>query len=1196
MVPPQDQTRHAMTGFFLSIYRYFARHRTLAVLLLCLTVLLAAGGMRRIRLQEDIAVFLPDGREDARLNAAYRHMVSANRMVVSISLADSAGADADLLVQAADDLAARLQRSEAAQHLTRIRTEVDMEQTRQMAGFVLQHLPIYLTDADYETLAQYTDREHMAETLENTKRLLTSPAGAALRPIRLQDPLGWGDRVLAELQSFRLNDAYRLYDDHLFTQDLQSAVLVLESRYPASETARNAALIDAIGQAAEACCDTFAHRIRIVPAGAAYIARGNASRIRQDSLYSMLLALMIIIALLFYYFRHGRYILLILIPIGFGFIAALGLIGMVSPDFSVIAIGIGAVMFGIAVNYPLHFLSHRNAGYDIEQSLQDVTEPLTTGNITTIGAFLSLLALSAPAMHHFGMFAAFGLFGTILCVLIWLPHWTHRLPASHSTPFAALADWHPERQRGIMAAVCLLTVVLYFAGRHVGLNPDMQQINYMEPEQRQQMERMLQLTQGANHVTCFVADGATLEEALTHYETVQARLDDTLTAPDFLGARAGIGRFLPSQQLQAERIARWQAFWADRREAFLASFEETCLAVGFRPEAFRSFTESVAATPVPQAAETLEPIYSGLAADYIASDSLRTMVFTMIGTPDARAAEAEAWLDGLSPHAFAFDAGTVTRRMVRALSEDFDTVLLLCGGLVFICLLLVFGSLELSLTAFLPLVIAWIWILGIMAFCGMEFNIVTIMLATFIFGMGDDYTIFMIEGMMYEYTYQRSMMRTYKSTVILSALIMLAGIGALVVARHPAMQQLGRLTFIGMTSVVLMAYIVPTCCYRWLTVKKGAVRRVPVTLRNYGLTVVSFIVFFIGAAWLNLVGFWLLGLRRKTDRRRMKFHEHLCNISRFIIRHIPSAPASLPDTDAMSFDRPTVIIANHQSHLDLMAVLALTPRIVVVTNRWAWRSPFYGTIIRYADFCPIDDVLADDLHDMEAMIRRGYSVMLFPEGTRTADGKIGRFHQGAFYLARKFHLEIRPLLLHGFHEVLPKYDLLLRPGHLTVRWLQALPDDPAASCRDMAHAYRRLYEKELSRTAAHCEDAVWFMPQVRDHYLYKPAFIVRTVRRFLRTARPAAGIMDGLPHEGRLLVHDAVYGAGGLWTALLRQTAQVDVCIPDAAQYDVAVHCHYLPPNLHFIPAPEAGSRYDAEVRCKPGMPPEIILSSESHA
>lgn len=1182
-----------MTRCFLALYRFLRQRRLLRAGLLLLLAAAAVAGAARIRFQEDIAVFLPDGASSAQLRDAYRHISSSNKIVLNIALTDTLSADGtDLLVEAADDLAARLQQAETARHFSGMQYTADAGQMLSFTGVITDHLPCYLTDSDYVRISRTLQPDIMRERLETLRTLLTSPAGGVLKNVLLQDPLGWASPVWSDLQSFRLNDAFRLYDDHFFTADLRRAVILLDGRYPASETAHGAAMIAAIDDAITACQDTFGGRIRITPFGAAHIAQSNAGQIRKDSLYSILTAVMLIIGLLLCYFRRGTWLLLVMLPIAFGFLAALGITGWISPDFSSIAMGIGAIMLGIAVNYPLHYLSHRKEGYDTETSLGDVTAPLTTGNITTIGAFLSLLFVSAPAMRNFGLFAAAGLFGTILCVLVFLPHWSERCRPVAARPFARLAEWEPEHHRGVLLCILLVTCLLYTASRHVTLNPDLQQINYMTEEQRALAGDMLQQTQGSSHLTYLVSAGNNLEEALVHFETVQQHLDDGSDSLAFMEGVSGLGRMLPSQARQAERIAIWNAYWQERRDAFKAGFTAACADAGFRPEAFRTFLEIIDKPYAPEKPEAFGEIYKTLASNYITQDERGAMVFTMLHTPDREAAAAEAWGNAVEAHSFAFDAGTLTRRMVRVLSEDFDTVLFLCSGIVLLCLLLAFASLELALTAFIPLWVGWIWILGIMGVTGLEFNIVNIILATFIFGMGDDYTIFMIEGMMHEYTYGRKMMHTYKSTVLLSALIMLAGIGSLVVARHPAMKSLGQVTLIGMTAVVAAACLIPPVIYRWLTVKKGRFRKVPLTLRNYLYTVFAFTAFFIGAAWLNLAGCVLTLTIRNKKARRKKFHRMLCGICRFVIRNVPGTSLDFPEIPPDTFKEPAVIVANHQSHLDLMAVLALSPDMVVITNQWAWHSPFYGTILRFADFLPAEELNDSHMQSLEALMQDGYSVMIFPEGTRTDDGRTGRFHQGAFQLARHCHVRIIPVMLHGFHEVLPKEDLLLRPGHLTVRVLPAMVFQEDETCLALARRCRQTVNAALQETADHVQHAAWYRQQVLDHYLYKPAGAVRTVRRFLRHGGDA---LDRLPESGRCFVRDDVFGACGLWAALLRPKASVDVLCADPAQADIAVHCHYLPENLHFITETPDTAAYDCTVRCTSGTGP-VILQSASHA
>jgi hypothetical protein len=166
------------------------------------------------------------------------------------------------------------------------------------------------------------------------------------------------------------------------------------------------------------------------------------------------------------------------------------------------------------------------------------------------------------------------------------------------------------------------------------------------------------------------------------------------------------------------------------------------------------------------------------------------------------------------------------------LSDDFNYIGWACGLIVFFFLWFSLGSIELAMLSFLPMALSWVWILGMMSLLGIQFNVVNVILATFIFGQGDDYTIFITEGCQYEYAYRRKMLSSYKSSIIISALIMFVGIGALIIAKHPALQSLAKVTIVGMFSVVLMAYLFPPLIFRWLVEGKQGSRLRPITLRN----------------------------------------------------------------------------------------------------------------------------------------------------------------------------------------------------------------------------------------------------------------------------------------------------------------------------------------------------------------------------
>ena len=161
---------------------------------------------------------------------------------------------------------------------------------------------------------------------------------------------------------------------------------------------------------------------------------------------------------------------------------------------------------------------------------------------------------------------------------------------------------------------------------------------------------------------------------------------------------------------------------------------------------------------------------------------------------------------------------------------------------------------------------------------------------------------------------------------------------------------------------------------------------------------------------------------KATEKKRYRLHQLIYYASRFVMIHhgIPGTKFRAKIDEDLNFDEPRIIICNHQSHLDLMCQLVFSPKIVFLTNEWVWNNPFYGLLIRNAEYLPVKDGLENIMPQLRSLVKRGYSVAIYPEGTRSRDCHIGRFHQGAFFLARELGLDILPMYLYGSGKVLPK--------------------------------------------------------------------------------------------------------------------------------------------------------------------------------
>ncbi len=1164
-----------MELFLLRVYRYFERHPWLCRICLSAVCLLFCACLLRLHFVEDVGSFFPNTRENRRMNEAYQHIGAANKIMISVQPTDTSDADAarELVMEVCDVLAEKLEANDSDDLMESVFYMVDQTRILGMTRFLVENMPYYLDSADYAMIARRMSADSIRSALESDKKWLLSPMGSWMKNVIAMDPLHFSSGVLSSLADIRQSDAFQTIDGYVFDKEGKEAILAVSSRFPVSETFRNKQLIRNIDASVKDVQEQYGKDVEIKSIGAAVISVGNAERIKKDTLISVLVALLLILALLSWFFKDVRALFIILFSIAFGLLFGLAFLAIFKQSVSLIAIGVGSIIIGIAVNYPLHFLAHYQQGYSKEQTIKDIISPLVTGNITTVGAFLSLIFISSDAMKDLGLFASMLLVGSILFVLFFLPHlFPHslfrkqqRLPEFR---FGKVAEFRLEKYPFIVLLVLLLTVPLFFFSREVRFDSDMNHINYMTPEHKMQMEKLIRLTESGNPQMYCVSEGASMEEALQHYESVRPLLDSLQKEGAILKIN-GISSFIPSKELQSEKIEEWENFWKDKREPFLNAFRKATESAGFQPGAFQAFENMLQCRYTPHAIDYFEPLTASFADNYLSEDEGMGRVYTLLETDGKFKDSVDFALNHRESSVFAFDNRSLMSKMVDALSGDFNYVLYVCGLIVFVFLLVSFGRIELSLLAFAPLTVAWVWILGLMYLFDIRFNIVNIILATFIFGMGDDYTIFVTEGMMYEYTYRKKMLASYKNSVLLSASIMFIGIGALILARHPAMHSLAEVTIVGMFSVVLMAYFFPPLIYTWLTKKKGKDRRMPVTLLNLGKTAISFVGFLSGTLYMTLLGFFLLTVGGRTKKHEQCYHKALCGLFRLLVRLLPGVKSRYENVSGETFDKPSVIICNHQSHLDLLYLLAMHPRIVCLTNRWVWNCPFYGQIVRYARCLPVTDRLEEQEEAIGQLLSEGYSVLVFPEGTRSPEGKILRFHQGAFHIARKFGVDVLPIVIHGMGDILPKTEFMLRKGRADIRILNRISMDDSCckdlTLREFTHRMKSFYEEEYARLSTSVETAEYYEDLVLHNYIYKGASVERRVRREMKKNRGYADAVAALPEEGTYCIRNCGLGEFALLAALVKKRLHIIATDPDSDNLEIARNCISVPKNLKYV-------------------------------
>ncbi|MDD5168907.1 MAG: lysophospholipid acyltransferase family protein [Syntrophales bacterium] len=135
--------------------------------------------------------------------------------------------------------------------------------------------------------------------------------------------------------------------------------------------------------------------------------------------------------------------------------------------------------------------------------------------------------------------------------------------------------------------------------------------------------------------------------------------------------------------------------------------------------------------------------------------------------------------------------------------------------------------------------------------------------------------------------------------------------------------------------------------------------------------------------------------------------------------------------------RAQIFMSNHQSDFDILIVLAFIPgQFRWIAKKELFRIPAFGRAMRNAGYIEMDrqnhEKALRSLEIASQKIREGRSVMSFPEGTRSRDGKIKDFKQGLFHLALQAGVPIVPISIIGASEIMPKRSLMVNPGRITM--------------------------------------------------------------------------------------------------------------------------------------------------------------------
>lgn len=1079
-----------MQIFFTSIYDFFARRKSFFWLCLVLSFVVFIIGASRIRFVNDINEMIPPDPSVQAMNDVLNRTKTGEQVVFTISFQDTSLSNPDSLIILQQKLQQELNATGKG-YIKNIQSQVDDEKVQQFIGLALQYLPLFLDEKDYLRIDSLTQPEQIKKAMEHDYKMLIAPTGAVAKQWIPQEPLGIMPIVLQKLQALQFDPGYELYNGYILSKGGKRLTFFLDLIYPASETGKNAAFFQK--------ADELFHRwkqqypqLHTSYFGGPAVAAGNAVQMRNDTILTLSITIVLLLALTFYVFRRKRAPFLLMIPVAFGAVFGLAITALIQGAISIIALGAGAVILGIAIDFSVHFMSHARTHPDMRENVRTLVFPLTLGAITTICAFLALRFAHAPLLKDLGLFAATSLAGASLFTLIFLPHLLKKEQDKYNAEEAKpnlidkLALLKPEGNKWLLLVVIVATPVLWYFARKVQFDSDLMHLNYMSDELKEAQEELNKNNAYALSSVFVVAKDSTEEGALQKLESANKEIA-ALKQRAQIRSSINPVMILPSEKEQRIRLQRWHTFWTkDKIEQTLRIVKQEGIAIGFSADAFSPFYQTL---------QQPYTIFDKEAKDFLlqlfpnstgSKDGMHYAIVALKIEPGARKQVLQSF--NLNKEVIATDRQAVSERLLDLLKQDFNKILLYSGLLVFIALLIAYGRFELALISFLPMALTWVWILGFMSILGLKFNIVNIIISTLIFGLGDDYSIFMMDGLMEKYRTGKNKISSARSAVYLSVLTTIIGLGTLIFAKHPALHSIALIAILGLVTVVFVSQVLQPFLFNFMIQRRADKGFMPFTLWSLAKSAFSFFYFFTGCFIVTLSGVILIGLRPfgKT-RSKYIFHYFLSKYTGSVM-YIMTNVTKKVDKNGEMFKTPAVYIANHSSFLDILMTTMLHPRLVLLTNKWVWRSPVFGKIVRMAEYYPVADGAEDSIEPLRSLVQQGYSIIVFPEGTRSYDDTIHRFHKGAFYIAEQLQLDVVPVVLHGVHYTMQKGDWLLKDGTTTLKIHPHIKPDDASfgtgysqRTKLISKHFKALFREEKE----HNETPKYFKEQIIKGNVYK---------------------------------------------------------------------------------------------------------------
>ena len=792
--------------FFVKLYRYFQKHKIFLYTLMVLSSAVFIFFGLRVKLDVDLLRLLPASKHKGT------NLVFSNLKIKDKIFMEMTGAEPEVLAGYVDELMDSILTNDEGIANTLYRIEPDM--ALNAFDFAMMHVPSFVDTSLY---AQFDSAiAHVDETMANNYELIMNDETGMLTEMVSTDPLNLREYLMPDLSS---GMGFTVIDGHLFCADSTVALIYISPNFQSFDAEPSSKLMNHIKH----CVSEFnkVHpEVEVLMHGAVVRAGDNNRIMARDIYLTVGISMLIVLIVLCVSFKSFNIAWQNVLPVTYGAFFALACMYWIQGGMSLMALGVGSVVLGVALSYCLHVIIHQRFVGNVEQMLKEEAVPVCLGCLTTIGAFIGLLFTQSDLLKEFGMFSTFALIGNTFFALVFLPHLLREDDQRRNEKvfkgIEKINNYPFDRNPYVVIGLCILIVIGFAFSGKVEFDNDLKRIGYESDALHKSENLYSEKNDHGGQQEYFAVIAPTLDEALDANKELSSVLDSMRNAGDLIAYTPVVSILFQSEAEQQRRIEAWKRYWTPAKiSQAMAAVKGAAVRNELSPDIFVPFQAMVEADYEPGDLYTAEVIPDGLLCNFIEENDGNFLIFNT-----TQLTKEKMWPVGdrvaAMPNAVVVDPFYYTADMLDMLHTDYNTTLLISAIFVFIVLLLSFRNIVVSIIAFLPMFLSWYMVQGWMAIFGLPFNMVNIVVSTFIFGIGVDYSIFVMQGLIAAQRGEGSRLLEYhKVAVFFSAFVLIVVMVSMLCATHPTITSIGNSTIIGMLSTIMITYTLQPLLFRW---------------------------------------------------------------------------------------------------------------------------------------------------------------------------------------------------------------------------------------------------------------------------------------------------------------------------------------------------------------------------------------------